>query len=347
MDNKVSLRIPNFLDYADDPVDGQLRMEYSISYLLKMMLAVRGEFIDYSTLDIISGHAANLHYDRGRFWVYDVSPEEPVSTALKHLGWAYQEYAPRDVEDAVGFTVENIRGFQAVLARWMEPIVFYGYDVGSEEKLLFYSPVFAPEGEGISKDELEMKWWKWADFPGANSLTILDSKQDKPTDYKELATTCIKRTIDRAECGSFMGSPAGLAAYEAYRDDLADLSVDFVGQGVTDWGCFAIYQQWTSRRSSMQYFRRVAPMFGGRDRQRLEKAATYYEYCLEAWLEWEKHLGRNWRLIDDPGVSKEEELKDFYYRWRNTTCRLAGAQAVDQALKWERKAIDELKKIGL
>jgi hypothetical protein len=346
MTENEGYRIPHFLGYGDSAQDGQLRMEFSINLLVKMMLAVQGASVDYSTLDVISGHAANFHYDRSRFWVYDISPEEPVSTALGHLGWSHRVYRPQDVDDAVRFTRDHVMQDKPVLARWMEPIVFYGLDRGYEEKLVYYSPAFAPEGQAMSAVELEMKWWKWTDAPDANSLTIMGERDCLPTDVVELAKLCTRRTVEKANCGSVMGSPAGLVAYRAYRDDLDDLAVDFVGEGAMQWGCFAIYQQWTSRRSSKQYFHRIAPLFGGKERQHFEKASTYYEYCLDAWLDWEKYLGRNWELIDDPAVSKESELKDFYNRWRNRDCRKQGARAVDQALKWEEKAIGELKKVA-
>jgi hypothetical protein len=337
--------IPNFLDYAYDPENRQIRMEYSINLLLKMMLAVRKVFVDYSTLDVISGHAANFHYDRARFWIYDVSPREPVSTALERMGWSYRNYYPRDVTDATEFIKQHILKSVPVLARWLEPIVFYGQENGQEEKLVYYSPAFAPQGQSMSLVELEMKWWKWADNPNTNTLTVLEKAGKPPLDTKELALMCSNETVERAESGSFMGSPSGFAAYEAYRDDLKNMEVDFVKLGATEWSCFAIYHQWTSRRCSQLYFHRVAPLFGGVERQRFEKAATYYEYCIDAWLEWEKQLGRNWVLIDNSEISKEQRIKDLYERWRNPERRGEGAKAVEQALHWEMKAVDELKQV--
>jgi hypothetical protein len=338
-------RIPNFLDYADNPGTDKIRMEYSINLLLKMMLSVRQVLADYSTLDVISGHAANFHYDRARFWIYDVSPVEPVSTALSRMGWSYQNFHPHHVNDAMEFIKQRVLKSQPVLARWLEPILFYGLEFDSEEKLVFFSPAFAPMGQSLSTVELEMKWWKWADNPDTNLLTVLDNPERLAMEPKELAVTCARETVERAESESFMGSPAGFRAYEAYRDDLSDLGIDFIKQGVTEWSCFAIYHQWTSRRSSQQYFRRAAPLFGGTERRGFEKAATYYEYCLDAWLEWEKHLGRNWSLIDNPDVSKEKRIMDLYERWRDPMRRFAGAQAIDHALHWERKAIAELRMI--
>jgi len=58
-------------------------------------------------------------------------------------------------------------------------------------------------------------------------------------------------------------------------------------------GC-ALWKQWSARASSHQFFNRVAPRFGGRDRTAVEKAAFSYEQCggkLEAlgFMSW-SHL---------------------------------------------------------
>ena len=115
---------------------------------------------------------------------------------------------------------------------------------------------------------------------------------------------------------------------EAYAADVADLSksVDYWNAG---WvGCHCIYRQMTNRKCLAIYLRRMAGKFSAKVSEGMLAAAQKYEDAYAAWLEWERHLGKDVR----PDA------------WEVPENRLAGAAAVRTAIQHEKAAAEEIAK---
>lgn len=104
-----------------------------------------------------------------------------------------------------------------------------------------------------------------------------------------------------------------------------------------------LWRQWTSRASLQRFFERVAPRFGGAERNALAKAAFCYGQCVDAWQTWSRHLGPTW----DHARSGFGETypQEFIDRWRNSELRRKASRAIEQAHEWEEKAVRELTRV--
>ena len=81
-----------------------------------------------------------------------------------------------------------------------------------------------------------------------------------------------------------------------------------------------------ARQHTGEYLKRSAGLFDGTVSALMLGAAEEYGAAHEAWLVWDKHLGR----------------QSGEHAWRDKNLRLAGAEAAREALAHERKAVEKI-----
>ena len=336
-------------------IEGVVVEHYS-PLLAKMILEEAEEQVDYTLLETASGHSSYFVYDRLKPWVYDLELRKVFLKSVEVAGWKPCIYSPKDFEDAYDFIRKSVEQGKPVFAEYYEPIVFYGIDKTADEpKIHWFCAPFAPEDAMWTKKELRERWWAWLPHKGANELIILDKPLDQRPDPRDIAITTMKFMVNRAKTKEYMGSPSGFNAYSSYVKDLRDDTIDWINEAThlrneksIVWGCWAIYHQWTLRIFSAQYLESVATMFTGETQEHIKKAAGYYRRCVEAWLSWERLLGRDWELIEDKSLDEETKQKKnkegIEERWGDIENRRKAADFVEEAGRWEREAVDELEK---
>ncbi|MFH1551042.1 MAG: hypothetical protein ABIH04_10845 [Planctomycetota bacterium] len=353
-------KLPKMWNY-DDPRFG-IEAEFIQNEQMRCLtLALwhQGARVDYPSLMVISGAAANFHYNPNeKFWCYMLSPDSPEWRALKSTGYDFSFLAPVSPEQAYAFIKNRISAGKLVIGSWLSPVVFYGFDESSEEPVLYYyNNPFAMEGGKWTMTEFAKEYW------GAKVSKELFAVTEKraDVDVTKAVEYAMKRIVlcakqNRLEKSLYLenydvsGIETGFKAYEAYAQDLEDMSKkmkkttdDKDGYFDIGWGCYAIYPQWTARAAVAVFLRRYAPEhYKEYYHEHLDKAAEYYDREIEAWKKWEKHLGRNIELW-----KKDEKAAtaDFQKRWNDPKHRKAGAAAVREALKYEKLAVAELEEV--
>ena len=353
-------KLPKMWNY-DDPrfgIEAEFIQNEQIRCLTLAMWH-QGARVDYPSLMVISGAVANFHYNPNeKYWCYMLSPDSPEWRALKSIGYNFSFLAPVAPEQAYAFIKNRISAGKLVLASWLSPVVFYGFDESSEEPVLYYyNNPFAMEGGKWTMTEFAEEYW------GAKVSKELFAVTEKraDVDVTKAVEYAMKRIVlcakqNRLKKSVYLenydvsGIETGFKAYEAYARDLEDMSKkmkkdtdDKDGYFDPGWGCYAIYPQWTARAATAVFLRRYAPEhYKEYYHEHLAKAAEYYDKEIEAWKEWEKHLGRNIELWE-----KDEKAAsaDFLGRWNDPKHRKAGAAAVREALKYEKLAVAEVEEV--
>lgn len=333
-----------------------VNIEHYVPLLAKMMLDQTGEQVNLALLETASGHSTYFVYDRLKPWVYDYELRRMFLRSIEAAGWKYHVHSPKGFEDAYTFIRKSIGEGKPVFSEYAEPLGFYGVDETADEpRIHWFNAPFAAEGAVWTKKELKENWWAWLPHKQANDLIVLDRPLGQRPDPRNIAIITFKSTVDLLRLKEFMGSPSGLNAYASFVKDLRDETIDWVNELTefpnhysTIWGCWAIYHQWTPRIFSAQYLERAATMFTGEAQEHIKKAAAHYRRCVEAWLNWERLLGRDWELLEDKSLDEETKQKKNQERsnerWGDIENRRRAADFVEEAGKWEREAINGIEK---
>jgi hypothetical protein len=129
----------------------------------------------------------------------------------------------------------------------------------------------------------------------------------------------------------------GLDGIRAYAEDIADMSKpdDYM---IAPWkACHAIHHQWQARRFPGVYLRRAAMEFPQQIGEYLTDSADNYDAAYKAWQRWYSILGENPQIRSERGSKAAAEAKNS--AWTCPASRMAGADAVFQALRAEKEAV--------
>ncbi len=357
---RVISKLPKMWNY-DDPRFGIGKEFIQNEQIRCLALAMwhQGARVDYPSLMVISGAAANFHYNPNeKYWCFMLSPDSPERRALESIGYRFDFLAPGSPEQAYAFIKSRISAGKLVIGSWLSTVIFYGFDESSEEPVLYYyNNPFAMKGGKWTMTEFTEEYW------GAKVPKELFAVTEKFADVNISSAVryAMKRIVLCAKQNRLVkslylenydlsGIETGFKAYEAYARDLEDMSKkmkksmdDKDGYFDIGWGCYAIYPQWTARAAVAVFLRRYAPEHHKEYfHEHLARAAEHYDKEIEAWKKWEKHLGRNIELWEK---DEKAAAADFQKRWNDPNHRKAGAAAVREALKYERLAVAEVEKV--
>lgn len=326
--------------YISDPIEPGLS--------LPLLLLLRSERLrlDYAFVDVVSGHATQFLYAINHPECSELAFEPPVETLFKALHLTWQETTPSDAHTAF-LVLSRWLGEtgKPALARFTEPMLIFGVSSqGLEDYFHIVRSQPNPKPERLRVLDMDLSYWRQPIDEGNELVRIVERRQEEFSE-SDLTLRAARRAVHQWHAGELAGCAVGERAYLAFVRDLRDLEVNFGELRASAWGCSPIYQQWTARYSAYRFFERMAPRFGGKTRGALEKAAFYYRQCCEAWCGWDRELGRPWQWWQSPKIETETQLQSFYRRWRDPKRRAAGAAWAEEAMSWERKAVNELAKI--
>lgn len=328
--------------YLTDPI------EPGLSLPLLLLLRSEGLPLDYAFVDVVSGHATQFIYAIGHPECFELAFEPPIETLFKALHLTWQETTPSDTHTTFQVLSRWVSETgKPALARLSEPMLIFGVSTaGLEDYFHIIRSHPNPRPERIRVLDMDLTYWRQPVDEGNELVRIIEQRSG---DFSEsdLARRAARRAVYQWHAGELATCAAGEKAYLAFASDLRDSNRDFTGLKASAWGCSPIYQQWTARYSASRFFERMAPRFGGKTRGALEKAAFYYHQCCQAWHDWDRELGRPWNWSQSPKLENEKQLQHFYHRWKDPKRRAAGADCVEQAMDWERKAVTELTKVTL
>lgn len=292
--------------------------------------------VDYTALVMLSGGGTAFAYAPQAFWVMKLPPDGPAATEQRlargtGLGW---EELPK-VEDAEGawrIVKESVDAGKPVQGTYMDDYLFVGYQGAEkpEEREVFTVGGWSPP-----------RWMSWRDL-GEWAKDF--GQMSRPTegcsraDDREMTTEVLRRTLVWADHDGRAGvswiPPAtyGIAGMEAFAADVADMT-----KGPDYWtlawlGCHGINRQSSGRKCAGEYLERAAALFPGPVGSHLGSAAPHYRAAYSAWNEFGRQLGR----------LNPDAQKDAKAVWSNPERRKAGAAAIREAAKHERKAVGEV-----
>lgn len=309
---------------------------------LYALLRAAGLTITYSECDVLSGHAGRFIYDRVHPECAQLAFVPPVDTLMRAVHATWKEVTPSDPGIAYVVLREWLQTGTPAIARLREPLLVFGITPGTREESIAAARVWSRLAEAsISVNECERDYWR-VPLDEGNVLIRVEHAPPRIEHWTELIPATVHRTVRAWHAAELAGCAAGGAAYRTLIADLANAAVDFTQPDLRAWMGAALWRQWTARSSLHEFFERIAPRYGGRERAALTKAAFCYGQCVAAWRNWAALLGPTWDVARQ-GFDIEWPA-EFLARWRSRKQRLAAAQRVDEARAWEEKAVQELTK---
>lgn len=292
--------------------------------------------IDFDTLMTVSGAGLLLAYEPNsmspKYGHLHVDMDERIADATG-FGWEWVPF--EDAQDAWRIVTETVGSGRPVECHYMEAALFVGYEdaAGQGDRKVYVI------GEPFPGQE----WWTWPQFSewAANSRPRALGRHTG-----EVATAPEREVALRVMCDAatrateppltvtehLPNARFGFDGIAAYADDVADAErkpSEYFRESA--WrGCHAINPQWTARRSTAVYLRRVGngDAFGADVPEHLLSAADAYDAAYQAWQAFYEHLGY---------IAPKDA-------WDSSEHRKAGAVAIREALAHEQAAVEKLKR---
>lgn len=311
---------------------------------LHALLTTAGMSVEYAESDVISGHAAQFLYSREHPECLELSLVPPVDTLFRALEVTWKEVTP----SGPGAAYEALRMWlyqgRLALARLKEPLLVFGYRQSGLYQYLQCSRLRSQlDTVSISLPECDAAYWRYPLDEG-NLLISVEAAPKRIENLTDLARIAARRALRAWHRSELAGCWCGDQAYRRFAADLADLDVDFAEERCAPWMGPALWRQWTSRASSATFFQRSAPRFGGIERNAASKAAFCYGQCVESWLRWARCLGPAPGTRGTPAFNGTF-APEYVARWRNPEARIKASHWIEEARRWEDKAVGELTRI--
>ncbi len=305
----------------------------SYIYLRLACMRIAGwQDADYATLMPVSGYGLTFAYEAkaqsGAHFHKPAGADERIARATG-FGWEWLRFD--DVETYWQALKQTIDSGRPVQAPHMEEVLFVGYQEAEKKRNRrvrpLAIPVFVDPGT----------WWTWREFEAwfrefGGYLGRFTGRQetlparDVAIDTMEALVT-LAYDDPRRDDPDFDRVCWGLAGIEAFATDMADVTKK-ERQFCSGWfGCHDSNPQTTARQLTGRYLAQVADLFDDPVAGRMREAARDYQRAHEAWLKWDRHLGRY-------GPNNG---------WRSRMHRLAGAEAAREALEHERRAVEVIR----
>jgi hypothetical protein len=304
------------------------------------LLGSRGVRLNYGEALILSGQAQQFVYDfsyPNAAWHSVVSPLEMLSRAFE---CEWKSVTPSSAIGAYEVAERWIREGSLVMAQFRVPFLLIGVEPSPFESSLRVLRVEAnlPEETLTRADCGRWEWKIRADEE--NTLLRIETLKRKEPDWNELLPLIVRRVILNWRHEPLNGAALGLWAYRNFASDLRNESVDFVTSQPASWMGPALFHQWSARAHLQVFFERMSPRFGGKPRQVMQKVGFAYGECLESWKKFAQQLGRVYEREEKGRALRGPDANVLH--WRDMGRRIEAAKFVDQACKWEERAIMEL-----
>ena len=292
---------------------------------------------DFTTLSTLTGYGVSFHYGRKRFEGGWLSPAGSGERIERAVGARVQWRSVESLDEAWSIIRRELDAGRAVRTPWIEESLICGYrdapDKADRRVYIVCCPFMWPGA-----------WWTWEDLgkwvaspmSGKGYLACFEGKTE-PAPEDEMALVGLRLIVklayddSREDIKWLQPCVCGPRAIDAFAEDIANLDVkakDFAGGWL---GCHAIYPQWTTRRHTAAWLRKVAPRLPEAARPHVERAAEAYDKAHGAWLKWESFLG-------------DRDHNSFRGAWDDPDHRTKGAEAVREAARHERAAVDAVEK---
>ena len=194
-------------------------------------------------------------------------PYEVFRWLTERLGFSYEGVSVADADQFWRFVISNVDAGRPVLSEHLDGGLIYGHrELNGERQVWFDGPV----GRGWQKREALQPNWVY----------VL-RRRDRATERKTLYRAALARAIQKASPHEYDGLPQGLAALEAYRNDVEDAGKSFEGRG--DWFCWAAFERLSARLCCARWLRSVADLLGGAARGPLLVAARHYQAAFDRY----------------------------------------------------------------
>ena len=314
----------------------------SFHYLFRMRIA--GYDVDYATLNTVSGHGPSFSYcgaHEGNDYINYLPPAGRDGRIARATGCKLVWRQHKDIEKYWQALKQAVDAGQAVQAPNEEDIMFFGYvdaDAPADRKVLPAPTLFVDDEE-----------WTWAQFekwfkkPMVHGWMGTIEGKVGPAAPRESAIEVMQMMVAFARGDDPRAKPNdhihwGIEGIEAYAKDLADMTKSGgdtrKGHFGGGWrGCHCVYPQAGGRPAAAKYLRSIAPHFDSEAKKHIIAATEAYDDATAAWKKYFEQLGRD---------SERTVEVEHTVAWTTEQYRKAGAQAIADAARHERRAIAEL-----
>ncbi len=309
---------------------------------LYALLHGAGLTISFAEADVLSGQATQFIYRRDQPACQQISFVPPVDTLFKALAVTWKEVTPSDTGTAYSILREWIAEGSLVLARFKEPILVYGFaDRGPESYLLGARIINRLEAVSVSQLDCDKEYWRYPLDESNLLIRIVRAPREIPN-LTELVKIIARRTVHSWHDSPLAGCATGDQAYRDFAQDLLDDQVDFTHPRLSSWMGRGIWKQWTARLHTERFFDRMAPRFGGKQRNAITHSVFCYGQCIASWRKWASCLGPTWNAARSGFLPPFPA--PFLEQWKDMTRRTVAARHLEEARDWEEKAVMELVK---
>lgn len=194
-------------------------------------------------------------------------PYEVFRWLTERLGFSYEGVSIAEADQFWRFVTSNVDASRPILSEHLDGGLICGYrELNGTRELWFDGPV----GRGWHKREALQPNWVYVLRRTGRAMA-----------RKRLYRAALRRAIQKASPHEYDGLPQGLAALEAYRNDIADAGKSFEGRG--DWFCWAAFERLSGRLCCARWLLTAADILGGGAREPLLAAARHYQRAFDLY----------------------------------------------------------------
>jgi hypothetical protein len=244
-------------------------------------------------------------------------PYEVFRWLTERLGYSYEGVPVTEVERLWAFVKKRVDAGSPVLSEQWDGGLITGYrDKGGVRQVWFEGPV----GRGwVACGDLQPAW------------VFVLKRTGQPVSRVRLYREALQRAVQKASPHEFGGVAQGLAALEAYRNDVADPNKSFEKRA--EWFCWAAFERLSARMCCAEWLRMAADTLGGDARQPLLDAAEHYA---KAFV-----LHERYRVAAHAGDPAQTNVLRYARAPENVAVMLP---LLDRAIAEERAGVEEMRR---
>ena len=243
-------------------------------------------------------------------------PYEVFRWLTERLGYSYQGVPVTEAERLWAFVKEHVDAGRPVLSEHLDGGLITGYrEKGGVRQVWFEGP----EGRG----------WVACGQPQPGWVFVIE-RTGKPMPRTQLCHEALQRAVQKASPHEYRGVAQGLAALEAYRNDVADRGKSFEKRA--EWFCWAAFERLSTRTCCAEWLRTAAGTLGGDARQPLLDAAEHYANAFA--------LCERYRVAAHAGDPNQTNVLEYARTPEHVAVMLP---LLDQAIEEERAGIEDMR----
>ncbi len=276
--------------------------------------------ITYCEADVISGQATQFIYARPELSDSEISFVPPVDTLFRALGVVWKEVTPSDPSAAFSVMKQWIGEGAIILARFNSVLLIYGYDIGKlEDTIVLFGAHPTAKETRVNSSTLAQDHWRYP-FDEANLLLRIEHISSATPDLNRLCHLISHRAVKAWRTAELASCASGAMAYDAVIAELSASPETVSPKLHRSIVLQELRRQLFRKLSLTRYFERMAPRFGGAERNAYSRAAFCYAQCHREWASAMQFLD-------------------------STNHERAAADKLAAARDWEHKAVSELLRV--